>query len=261
MCVHEGAELVGEDFDNELKCEREYDQTWTVRDKKECILATDTSTTVAQTDAVLYKIHKRDSVGLPDGIREYTNGYDKQTLQFSYEMQEPVSASMAINELSTSSEAISMNIFTVGRLLKDKIVLTSQQEGSHEESNNAENAGAIMDFFKTMALSGDDIPLSESKETRPASAEWFPLDVGTDGVVDKHRCHTVSDSVIVDFRNLTDVRTEFIDKFFASADEASDKMQCGSPDDPDKYDIAVLDDDRADIPLENSSTMPKSSSQ
>ena len=251
VCVgSNGAELVVEDYDDELKCERIYDQTWTVKDKKECILATETSTTVAQLDAVLYKIHSRDSVGLPDGIREYTNGYDKQTLQFSYEMQEPVSASMAINELSTSSEAISMNIFTVGRLLKDKIVLTSQQEGSNEETKNAENAAAIMAFFDTMALSGDDIPLSESKETRPASAEWFPLDVGTDGVVEKHRCHTVSDSTIVDFRNLTDVRTEFIDKFFGSADDASDKMQCGSPDDADKYDIAVLDDDRADIPLD-----------
>ena len=250
VCVKAGNELVGEDYDNELKCERVYDQTWTIKDKKECIIPLNDSTTVAQDDAVLYKIHKRDSVGLPDGIREYTNGYDRQTLQFSYEMQEPVSASMAINELSTTGEAISMNIFTVGRLLKDKIVLTSQQEGSNEQANNDANVAAIMAFFDTMALSGDDIPLSEIKQTRPDSAEWFPLDVGTQGVVDKHRCHTVADSTIVKFRNFTDVRTDFIDKFFASADEVADKSPCGSPDDPDKYDIAVLDDDRADIPLD-----------
>ena len=250
VCVKAGRELLEEEHNSQLKCERIYDQVWTVKEKKECILAVNGSTTVAQTDAHLYKVHSRDSVGLPDGIREYSNGFDKQTLQFSYEMHEPVSASMAINELSTSSEAISMNIFSVGRLMKDKILLSSQQEGSMEETTNAANAAALMAFFDTMALSGDDVPFSELVQTRPASAEWFPLDVGTKGIVDKLRCHTVADSTVTEFRNFTDVRVDFIDKFFASADDASDQSPCGSPDDPDKYDIAVLDDDRAEIPLD-----------
>lgn len=250
VCVKDGTELSGDEHNTELKCERVHDQTWMIKVKQECILATDASATTAQAGAALYKIHSRDTVGLPDGIREYANGYDKQSLQFSYEVQEPVSTSMAINELSTNSEAISMNIYTVGRLLKDKIVLTSQQEGGNEAANNAANAAAIEAFFQTMAKSGDDTPLSQIEATRPSSAEWFPTEVGTDGVVDKHRCHTVADSTIVDFRNLTDVRTEFIDKFFASADEVSDKSPCGSPDDADKYDIAKLDDDRSEIPLD-----------
>lgn len=244
VCVKGTDELTGEDYDNELKCERKYDQQWTVKDKKECILPSNGSSTVAHVDATLYKIHKRDSVGLPDGIREYANGFDKQQIQFSYEHQEPVSAAMAVNDLSTAGETVSMNIFTVGRLLKDKIVLTSQQEGSNENANNAANAAAIMAFFDTMALSGDSVPLSEIKTSKPSSAEWFPLEVGADtGIVDKHRCHTVADTTIVDFRNISDVRTEFIDKFFTAADEATDKSVCGT-DDPTKYDIAVLDDER-----------------
>ena len=239
----QGDPLVGLDFDDRLKCERKWDQTWQVKDKKECILAVENSTTVAQADATLYKIHKRDSVGLPDGIRELENGYSKQAIQFSYEMQEPVSASMAVNELSTANEVVSMNIYSIGRLMKDKIVLSSLQEGSNEEASNIANAAALMAFFDTLALSGDDVPLSEVKTSKPESAEWFPLMVGVNGVVDKHRCHTVEDTTIVDFRNMTDVRTEFIDKFFGAADEASDNSVCGT-DDPDLYDIAVLDDER-----------------
>ena len=244
VCVKGTDELTGDGFDNELICESKWDQTWTVKEKKECILPRNRSTTVAEAGATVYKIHKRESTGLPDGIREYANGYDKQQLQFSYEHQEPVSAAMAINELSTSAEVVSMNIFTIGRLLKDKIVLTSQQEGSNEGTNNADNANAIKAFFDTMALSGDSVPFSDSQATKPAEAEWFPLEVGgATGVVDKHRCHTVADTTIVDFRSISDVRTEFIDKFFDAADQATDKSPCGT-DDPTKYDIAALDDMR-----------------
>ena len=69
-----------------------------------------------------------------------------------------------------------MNIFTVGRLMKDKIVLS--------DSSDSDNAAEVMAFFNTMALSGDDVPLSQLT-AKPDSAEWFPLDAGTD--VDKLR--------------------------------------------------------------------------
>lgn len=241
VCVKNGTELEGEEHNSQLKCERVFDQVWTIKPKNECILSTHNSSTVSETGATLYEITTRNSVGLPDGIREFANGFDKQTLQFSYEMQEPVSAAMAMNELSTNSEAITMNIFTVGRLMKDKIVLTS-------DASDSDNAAEVMAFFNTMALSGDDVPLSQLTAAKPDSAEWFPLDVGTNGVVDKLRCHSVADSTIIDFRNVTDIRTGFIDKFFASADSANDKSQCGT-EDPDKYDIAVLDDERDSIPV------------
>ena len=236
------------EYDSKLKCERVHDRTWTEIHKGECILVTGSLSMADQVGANVHKVHTRESTGLPDGIREYANGYDKQTLQFSYETQDPVSASKAMNEINTNQESISMNIFTVGRLIKDKVILSAQSEGSDDDETNDANAEKIMDFFKTLALTGDAEAFSNLKTAKPDSAEWFPTEVGPndDGVTDKLRCHSVADTTISQFRNFTDVRTDFIDKFFEAADSAVD--QCSDPEDASKYDIAVLDDTRETIP-------------
>ena len=235
-------------YGNELECEQVHDRSWKEIHKGECILVTAALSMTAQVGANVHKVHTREATGLPDGIREYDNGYDKQTLQFSYETNDPVSASKAMNEINTNQESISMNIFTVGRLIKDKVVLSAQSEGSDDTATNDKNAKEIMDFFKTLALSGDVEEFSVLKTAKPDSAEWFPTEVGPndDGVTDKLRCHSVADTTISQFRNFTDVRTDFIDKFFEAADAAVD--QCSDPEDASKYDIAVLDDTRETIP-------------
>jgi hypothetical protein len=235
-------------FVNKLECEQVHDRTWTAVHKGECIIVNGTLTTTAQTGANVHRIHTRESTGLPDGIREYDNGYDKQAVQFSYETQDPVSASQAVNNINTNQESISMNIFTVGRLIKDKLILSAQSEGSDDGTTNSANAQKIMNFFTQLAKTGDAEAFSTSTAAQPASAEWFPTKVGTndDGVNDKFRCHSVADTTIDQFRNFTDVRTEFIDKFFEAADAAVD--QCTDLEDNTKYDIAKLDDDRETIP-------------
>jgi len=237
-------------YATELECEQVHNRVWTEITKHECILSTNETvlSTTAQAGANIHKIHSRETTGMPDGIREYSNGYDKQAFQFSYETVDPVSSSKAVNEINTNQEVITMNIFTIGRLIKDKIVLSAQSEGSQDQATNDANAHTIMEFFDKLALTGDTVGFSTLVETKPTESEWFPTEVGPndDGVTDMLRCHSVADTTIEQFRNFTDVREDFIETFFANAEAAVD--QCSDPEDANKYDIAVLDDERDSIP-------------
>ena len=71
-------------------------------------------------------------------------------------------------------------------------------------------------LFALLAKTGDSVPLSELKsesEVR-AAAEWSPSDVDENGLVSKLRCHSVPDANIDEFRGISDVRKDFIDRFF-----------------------------------------------
>ena len=171
----------------------------------------------------LYNNQTRQPSGLPHGIREYNNGFDRQAWQWSVEMEDPVSAGKAINEVLTEMESIQMNIFSVGKLVDKKYILTSHREGVDELKVNEENAMELNGLFELLAKTGDIVPISELKseaEVRNAS-EWSPSDVDEDGLVPKLRCHSVPDKTITEFRGIEDVRKDFIDRFFDANKEQS----------------------------------------
>ena len=170
-----------------------------------------------------YNNESRKTNGLPHGIREYNNGYDRQAWQWSIEMEDPVSASTAMNAIMTETESVQMNIFSVGKLVDKKYVLTSHREGFDELKVNQENALELNSLFELLAKTGDAVKISDLKseaEVREA-AEWSPSDVDEDGSVSQFRCHSVPDSVVTQFRQIDDVRKDFIDQFF-SANTAQD---------------------------------------
>ncbi|MAD23095.1 MAG: hypothetical protein CMO44_02850 [Verrucomicrobiales bacterium] len=197
--------------------------------------STGTPTQVDTTCGVgLYNNKTRQANGLPHGIREYNNGYDRQAWQWSVEMEDPVSAGTAINKVLTEMESIQMNIFSVGKLVDKKYILTSHREGIDEYKVNAEIAMELNGLFSLLAKTGDSVPQSELKnetEVRQA-AEWSPSDVDENGLVSQLRCHSVPDSKIEEFRQIKDVRRDFIDRFF----EANTEQKCD-------YGQASLDDE------------------
>jgi hypothetical protein len=181
-----------------------------------------------------YNNVSRNDVGLPHGIREWNNGYSKQAWQWSVEMEDPVSAANAMNSVMTEMESVQMNIFSVGKLVDKKYILTSHREGIDEYKVNQENALELNDFFKLFAKTGDAVQISDLKseaEVR-AAAEWSPSDVDENGLVSKLRCHSVPDTKIEEFRTIEDVRSDFIDKFFG----ANTQEDC-------QYGQAALDDE------------------
>lgn len=184
--------------------------------------------------AGLYDNKTRGANGLPHGIREYNNGYDRQAWQWSVEMEDPVSAGDAINEVLTEMESIQMNVFSVGKLVDKKYILTSHREGIDEYKVNAENAMELNQLFALLAKTGDSVPLSElqSESEVRAAAEWSPSDVDENGLVSKLRCHSVPDAKIDEFRRINDVRKDFIDRFF----DANQEQKCN-------YAQAALDDE------------------
>ena len=163
-----------------------------------------------------YNNVSRNDVGLPHGIREWNNGYSKQAWQWSVEMEDPVSAASAMNTVMTEMESVQMNIFSIGKLVDKKYILTSHREGVDEGKVNDEIALELNDFFRLLAKTGDAVTISDLKTEAEvhAAAEWSPSDVDEDGLVSKLRCHSVPDTKIDDFRQVVDVRKDFIDKFF-----------------------------------------------
>ena len=147
-----------------------------------------------------YNNQTRQPSGLPHGIREYNNGFDRQAWQWSVEMEDPVSAGKAINEVLTEMESIQMNIFSVGKLVDKKYILTSHREGVDELKVNEENAMELNGLFELLAKTGDIVPISELKsEAEVRTSEWSPSDVDEDGLVPKLRCHSVPDETITEF--------------------------------------------------------------
>lgn len=169
----------------------------------------------------IYDNKTRNSIGLPHGIREYENGYDNEAFQWSVETEDPVSLASNINEILSEFETVQMNIFSVGKIIDSKFVLSSNREGIDENSVNNENVMELRKFFDRLALSGDAVDFSDLKNKSEIHkvAEWTPIDLDADGKVSQFRCHSMPDNTISSFRQINDIRTDFIDKFFAANKE------------------------------------------
>jgi len=163
----------------------------------------------------------RNSIGLPHGIREYFNGFDNEAFQWSIETEDPVSLQNNLNEILSEIETVQMNIFSVGKIIDKKFVLSSNREGVDEQAVNSENIMELRKFFDRLALSGDEIDFSDLKNKSEIhkKAEWSPIDLDADGKVSQFRCHSMPDKTITDFRQISDIRSDFIDKFFAANKE------------------------------------------
>ena len=99
---------------------------------------------------------------------------------------------------------------------------------------NEDNAMELNKFFERLALTGDSIPFAElttEDELRNVS-EWSPSDLYASGETSQLRCHSVDDHVVKNFRQITNVRKDFVEKFFASNKE----QDCD-------YEYAILDTD------------------
>lgn len=171
-----------------------------------------------------YDNQTRNSMGLPHGIRAYENGFDMQSFQWSVEQEDSVSLAKNMNEVLTEFETVQMNIYSIGKLIDRKYILTSHQEGLDEAFINKDNAKELGIFFEKLALTGDSLPFStlQSEEEVRAAAEWSPTDLHATGETNQLRCHSVDDSTITNFRAITDVRRDFVDKFF----EVGEQQDC-----------------------------------
>lgn len=169
----------------------------------------------------LYDNKTRNSIGLPHGIREYENAFSMSAFQWSVEQEDPVSLATNMNEILTEMETVQMNIYSVGKLIDRKYILESQQEGLDETFVNEDNAFELNNFFEKLALTGDALPFAalRSEEELRKVAEWSPTDLHATGETDQLRCHSVDDSVVKEFRKITDVRKDFVEKFFANNKE------------------------------------------
>ena len=172
----------------------------------------------------LYDNKTRNNVGLPHGIREFENGYDMESFQWSVEQEDSVSLARNMNEILSEMETVQMNIYTIGKLIDRKFILDSQSEGLDETYVNKDNAMELNKFFERLALTGDAVPFSKlqsEKEVRDA-AEWSPTDLHATGYTNQLRCHTVDDSTVSKFRKIVDVREDFVEKFF----QANKQQKC-----------------------------------
>jgi hypothetical protein len=169
----------------------------------------------------LYDNKTRNNVGLPHGIREFENGYDMESFQWSVEQEDSVSLATNMNAILTEMETVQMNIYTIGKLIDRKFILESQREGLDEQHVNEDNAMELNKFFERLALSGDQVAFSElqTEEEVKAAAEWSPTDLHATGHTSQLRCHTVDDSTVSKFRAIKDVRTDFVEQFFAANKE------------------------------------------
>jgi len=181
-----------------------------------------------------YNNKTRNVVGLPHGIREFQNGYDLEAFQWSVEQEDSVSLATNMNAVLSEMETVQMNIYSVGKLINRKFTLESTREGLDEQFVDELNAKELANFFNRMALTGDAIPFSNltSAEDVLKEAEWSPTDLSSNGETDQLRCHTVADSVLDTFRTITDVRRDFVDRFF----NANQRADC-------EYGDAILDNE------------------
>ena len=90
-----------------------------------------------------------------------------------------------MNEILSELETVQMNIFSVGKIIDSKFVLSSNREGIDENSVNNENVMELRKFFDRLALSGDAIDFSDLKSKAEIDnvAEWTPIDLDADGKV------------------------------------------------------------------------------
>ena len=181
-----------------------------------------------------YDNKTRNAVGLPHGIREFQNGYDMEAFQWSVEQEDSVSLASSMNEILSEMETVQMNIYSVGKLINRKFTLESTREGLDEQFVDDLNAKELRTFFNRLALTGDAIPFSNltSAEDLLKQAEWSPTDLTSNGETAQLRCHTVADSVLDTFRSITDVRRDFVDRFF----NANQRADC-------EYGDAILDNE------------------